>query len=180
MKSYKNAILYIYPSIDEIVEQYEDIIVKKAENSYMDLSPCEKIANKIIDLIYEKNLLIELKVLLDKVLKNLTDSEMMYFEYKYFKRKPKSFFEGFDVSSRQYFRNQLKVFKKYSNLLDKYKMNEKWFEDYLKINFIKELCVRLEIREKEKEEINKQRIKAILRSKKENSFEEKEQKKAAL
>lgn len=148
MNYYGKAILYIYPKLENIISQIDQVIMKKALASFSDVSPCEVQAEKILALIKKKDLLIDLKIKIDEILTKFTEDELKYFEYKYFKRKPKSFFEGFDVQGRNYFRKQNKLFEKFMLKLKFYGVTE-LFDEYAKINFFEEIVERLKNAQKE-------------------------------
>ncbi len=86
---------------------------------------------------------------------------MIYFEYKYFKRKPKKYFENFDASSRAYFRKQIKLLNSLSHHLKANGIDEVWFNQMvLPIDFMNELYHRIKIVSENSE---RERLKKIKR-----------------
>ena len=148
-KIYSDSVLYAYSVLENLIDQYDGTIMKKALGSIDDYSPAIVQCEAIIRLSYQKQLIIDLYLKVEKILKNFDESEMMHFEYKYFRRKPRSFFKEFDASSRKYFRKQVSLSKKFADLLEKSGITDEVFEkEYLEIEFFKELSEMV----KEKEE----------------------------
>ena len=110
---YAKSILYAYPNIEAIADQIDDLVEKKALASMTDFSPAVEQCQKIIDLTEQKVELFKLQILVEKILKSFTEDEMHCLDYKYFKRKPKDYYQGFDTSSRNYFRKQNRIVKKF-------------------------------------------------------------------
>lgn len=114
---------------------------------------------KIIDFTFQKDALFALKIRLEEVLKGLNKDETDCLEYKYFKRKPKEYFIGFDYESRGYFRKQIKLVKKIADKLSKDGADDKWFEDNcLTMDFFKELLKRV-IEHENSSHKNKKKVK---------------------
>ncbi len=149
MHCYGKAILYIYPVLEEVASQIDELVLQKAMASFSDTSSCQAQAERIIDLIYQKDLLLALKVCADEVLSQFGEEDRKCFEYKYFKRKPKSYFEGFDATDRKYFRRQVRVLDEFCLKLEKRGITREKFEkDYLQMEFIRDLVRRVEKSEK--------------------------------
>ena len=148
--NYTRTILYAYANIDAVKEQIDDFVESKALSSMRDFSPCIEQCEKILDYTAQKVALIELKEFTEKALKKLSSYEMDCLEYKYFKRKPKEYFIGFDYESRSYFRKQVSLIKRLSEYFDGVGLTDNWFEkNCLNTNFFKELLKRVEQYEKE-------------------------------
>ena len=146
---YVKTILYAYPNIKAVSEQIDELVEKKALASMMDFSPCEVQCEKIIDLTVQKIKLTEMEKLLKTILISFSEHELDCLDYKYFKKKPKEYYEEFDFSSRAYFRKQNALIKKLGLKLEKKGIDDKEFErNYLYINFIKELLKRVIEQEK--------------------------------
>ena len=109
---YAKTALYAYPNIEAVAEQIDELVEKKALSSINDYSPAVEQCEKIIDFTFQKDALFALKIRLEEVLKGLNQLERDCLEYKYFKRKPKEYFIGFDFESRGYFRRQIKLAQK--------------------------------------------------------------------
>ncbi len=139
-KYYVKAILYAYPNLEFVAEQIDEILQEKALLSMEDFRPCLEQCEDILEYTYQKDCLFALKIILDEVITRLSPSEVDYLEYKYFKRKPKGYFENFDAESRGYFRKQMLLAEKVGVLLEHEGMTDKEFEEkYLTIEFFKRL-----------------------------------------
>ena len=137
---YVKSILYAYPNLEYVAEQIDKIVEEKALLSMEDYKPCLEQCETIIELTYQKDCLFALKIIMDSVLKKLNKQESDYLEYKYFKRKPVSYFENFDAGSRTYFRKQATLACKVGVLLEREGMTDEQFENkYLEIDFFKRL-----------------------------------------
>lgn len=169
---YAKTILYSYANIDAVIEQIDEMVERKAYLSIWDFSPALSQYDAIINLTCKKQILEEVKMLIEKALGFFSDNELKFFEYKYFKRKSKEFFDGFDANSRAYFRGQLSLAKKFARVIERIGINEVYFEKYLlRIDFFKQLLVRVRDHEtlsrKNKTIEEKDREKTIIFSKKE-------------
>ncbi len=143
-KYYTKTILYAYANIEAVKEQIDDFVKSKALSSMKDCSPCLEQCEKILDYTAQKVALIELKEFVDKVISKLTNYELDCLDYKYFKQKPKEYYIDFDSESRGYFRKQISLIKKISNLFDSVGLTDAWFEkNCLNTNFFIELLKRV-------------------------------------
>ena len=141
---YAKVALYAYPNLEKILEQIDEIVERKALSSMYDFTPCEHQSEKILRFTHQKDILIEMKLVLDKILKKFTDNELDLFDYKYFRIKDKEYYKDFDFSSRVYFRNQNKAVKKFAKYLEESGYDEKFFENRIfKIDFFVELLKRV-------------------------------------
>ena len=150
MCCYEKTVLYLYPMLESIISQIDGIVLRRALASFSDTSPCVEQAERIIKYTEIKKLLIGLKIKTDKLLGTFTEDELKYFEYKYFRRKPKIYYEGFDTECRNYFRKQQRLLERFSRKLNSAGMTEVWFSPYLEIPFVKDLSRRIAEREKKK------------------------------
>ena len=108
------TILYVYPSMETLVEAIEVSIQNGAVLSYRSrrgaLSDCERIAE---DVLLQKRLLL-LKEQADGFLQGLTADERFLLEYRYFRRK--KVLQGYSFTlpytERSYFRRQERLLKK--------------------------------------------------------------------
>ena len=145
---YTKTALYAYANLEAVADQIDELVEKKALSSINDYSPAIEQCNKILDFTFQKDALFALKIYLNRVIDKLNVSELDCLEYKYFKRKPKEYFIGFDCVSRGYFRKQNKLVKKIALLLDKDGATDEWFNDYcLEMDFFRELLKRVIERE---------------------------------
>ncbi len=141
---YAKTVLYAYPHVEAIMEQIDELVERKALFSINDYSPCIEIAQKILDFTAQKDVFILIKLFCDKALRKFTDEEKDCFDYKYFKIKPKDYYENFDAESRGYFRRQVVLAKKFADTLEKLGATDRWFEENcLKIDFFKEMYKRV-------------------------------------
>ena len=146
---YAKTVLYSYPVLDNLAEQIDESVEKRALNSYRDFSPCYTQCEKIIDLMNAKTLIMELKASVDGVIGKFTDYEIKFFEYKYFKNRDKEYFKDFDAASRKYFRRQNSLAKRFAVLLEKSGIDDAKFSgDYLSMDFFREMYKRVAEREK--------------------------------
>lgn len=125
---YVKTALYAYPHIEAILEQIDDLVLRKALSSMSDFSPCEEQCEKILDFTWQKDVLCALKLMVEKALNKLSDMQKDMLDYKYFKQKPKECFIGFDVQSRGYFRRQVALVKKLGERFDKVGLTDEWFD----------------------------------------------------
>ena len=143
-KYYTKVILYAYASFDAVLEQIDNLVEKKTLGSFSDFSPALKQCEKVAELFWQKDVIIYLKEIAEKALKKYSESDLLYFDYKYFKQKGKECFVGFDYTSRAYFRKQNALVKSFSEKLEKSGINDEYFEEYvLKIEFFKEMLKRV-------------------------------------
>ncbi len=141
---FAKSILYAYAHLEEVIYQIDELIERKALCSMNDYSPCIEQCEKIIDLIGQKDVLIELKIKAERALQNFTDVELDYLDYKYFKTKPKEYFIDFDTFSRNYFRRQVKLATRFADLIEKEGIDKKYFEEKcISIEFMRELLKRV-------------------------------------
>ena len=147
-KLYVKCVLYAYPNIESIKSQIDDLMEKRAYSSMMDVSPAEQQCVKMVGYIFQKDILNELKDLVEGALKNFTPYQLDCFDYKYFKLKDREYYQGFDAKSRGYFRTQNKLVELFSQRAEKVGLNDQWFvENCLQLDFFKELLKRVKERE---------------------------------
>ena len=147
-KYYVQCALYAYMNIESVINQIDDQVERLALGSFNDHSSCLEQCERIVGHTIEKVTLMDIKEKTDKVLKGLTAYELDCLDYKYFKITPKEYFEeiGFDFLSRKYFRKQVNLLNKLSNLFDKVGASDEWFEKKcLNVDFIKRLLKRVKL-----------------------------------
>ncbi len=110
---YIKAILYAYPTMDEIGEAVGASADNKALLSYKDPRGAEDVAVDILKEIAARRALKELSCLVEGLLKDCSAEELFLLEYKYFRRK-QFMKEAVPVSCtrRTYFRKQDRLLKK--------------------------------------------------------------------
>ena len=141
---YAKTVLYAYMNIDAVKDQIDELVEKRALSSMSDFSPAIKQCERIINLSCQKILLDRLKTVTEDILYGLSDEEKTLLDYKYFKSKPKDYYNDFDTESRTYFRHQIKVAEKFARSLSKRGYDDAWFEqNLLSTDFFKELLKRV-------------------------------------
>ncbi len=141
--NYAKTALYAYSNLQNIADQIDDIVEKKALSSMCDYSLAITQCERIVEYTQQKDTLFALKIRIDEVLEKLDFEQIDLIEYKYFKRKPKEYFDGFDFESRAYFRKQTRLIERVSELFEKNGTTDEWFEQTcLKIDFFRELLKR--------------------------------------
>ncbi|MDY4186484.1 MAG: hypothetical protein SOX77_01325 [Candidatus Borkfalkiaceae bacterium] len=142
------TVLYSYPSFDGVLDGIEKLVYFKAVTSYTDCNKTLKQADKILLLNNQADRIRMLKNTVNEILCEILPEERELLEYKYFKyKKP----EGFDYTSRKYFRKQIKFAKKLDKIAEKKGFDEKWFdENFSDIYFLKVKFQKLKKLEEEK------------------------------
>ncbi len=137
---YVKTLLYAYPNVRKIINRIDEVVKKKALSSMTDCSDCQEQCEKIVRLTVQKGVLFEINYYLEKILSRLFEEEKLYLEYKYFKTKTKDELKGVDLSSRNYFRKQQKLFEHISNCFIWLNLADSWFEECLKkVPYLKKL-----------------------------------------
>ena len=145
---YAKTILYSYGCLEEMIEQIDDLVIKKALNSMDNFKPCVVQCEAIINLTEQKDRIIQLKLVCDQILHKFNEQELDCLDYKYFKKKPKEYYTDFDFYSRAYFRKQVRLAKKFAFHLEKAQITDQVFEkNYLEIDFYRELFKRVKSQE---------------------------------
>ncbi len=141
---YAKTILYAYPCVETLLNQIDEIVEKRAMASMTNFSPAEEQCEKILALIRQKDTLINMKLMVDDVLKKFTQEEMDCLDYKYFRFRKKEDFKDFDSSSRGYFRRQIRIADKFALRIEKKGITDAVFEkEYLSMPFFSELIKRV-------------------------------------
>ena len=135
-ESYIKAMLYAYPHVNEVCDQLDEIVLSKALSSMSNTAPCEEQCLKILALTEQKLTVMQVKEYIDKVMEKLTDYQKKSLEYKYFKRRPKEYYKGFDYTSRNFYRQQPKIILKVGKILGDLGVDDQYFESQcMPINF---------------------------------------------
>lgn len=141
---YAKTLLYAYPAIDGIIEQIDSLVEKKALFSMNDCSSCLSQCEIILGLTEQKKVYLKLMLELRAVLSKFSKEELDLLDYKYFKQKPKSYYEDFDSQSRGYFRRQVRIAKKFAEIIEEIGLTDEWYiKNCLTIEFFKELLKRV-------------------------------------
>ena len=135
MENYSKTILSAYPSIDGIVTQIENLIRKRARNSFYLRVDTVSFAEQLLRLGEIRKDLLELKITVEETLASIPEYDRILISYKYFGIKPTD--ENFDLKSRNYFRKQNKALDAFCKKLNEKGYTKEWFErKYLKIAFV--------------------------------------------
>ena len=149
---YAKVALYAYAHLDALAEQIDEIVEKKAFSSSMDFSPALNQCENIICLTYQKDIVFALKLCVQEALKGFSEHETKCLDYKYFRTKPKEDYGDLDVSSRGYFRLQIRLAERFAERLEKAGFSDERFKDEcLSMDFFREMLRRV----KEKENLNR-------------------------
>ena len=140
---YAKTALYAFASLEEIAVQIDELVEKKALSSMCDFSSALSQCEKILNYTTQKDALFALKIRIEEVLSNFSEDDLDCLDYKYFKKKPKEYYVGFDYESRAYFRKQARLIEKVAILLEENGTTDKWFEENcMCMDFFKELFKR--------------------------------------
>ena len=135
MENYAKTILSSYMQLNGVITQIENLIKKKAKNSFYLRCDVVSFSEQLIALGEIRKDLIELKQITETVLNSIKPYDKILICYKYFGIVPQ--IEEFDHTSRNYFRKQVKALENFAKKLIELGYNEEWFKTkYLKIAFI--------------------------------------------
>ncbi|MBQ3234793.1 MAG: hypothetical protein IJA97_01370 [Clostridia bacterium] len=135
MEKYGKTILSAYPLLDGYITEIEGLIKKRARNSFYLRCDTVAFAEQLIRLGEIRKDLFELKFIVEEVLASLNSYDRTLISYKYFGVRPED--ENFDLSSRNYFRKQIKALDNFCKRLESMGYVQEWFQTkYLKIAFI--------------------------------------------
>ncbi|MBR2622998.1 MAG: hypothetical protein IKD15_02100 [Clostridia bacterium] len=138
MENYIKAVLYAYPLLKTVGEDYAEHIRNKALLSYDSPRGTERLAEYLAEEILRKNSLLWVRDVIDKVLKKLNEEERTLLGMRYFGKRRKIPLthkgkDGVDKpwSERKYFRCQQKLGDKISAMLSREGLSFEWFENHL-------------------------------------------------
>ena len=141
MNTYVKAVLYAYPFLKTVEEDYEEHIKNRALLSYRSNKTAEELACAIAEDILEKDKLVRLKGQIEWVLDRLSDVEKTLVGVRYFgkRRKINRPIEArgertsryFDWSERKYFRVQSRLVGKLRSLFVAVGLTRERFEQEL-------------------------------------------------
>ena len=176
---YAKVILYAYAHIEDVAEQIDEIVEKRALSSAMDHSPALKQYERIVSLTYQKSVLYALKLCADDALRGFSEREKQCLDYKYFHRIKREDYSGFDPASRNYFRLQIRLAKKFAAAMEDAGFNDERFErECLTTEFFKEMLKRVKEKEnlsrKNKTQKEKEQIKSVKEKIAKNAIREEE------
>ena len=138
LENYIKAVLYAYPLLKTVGEDYAEHIRNKAVLSYNSPRGTERLAEYLAEEILRKNCLLWVREIIDKTLRKLSEEERVLLGMRYFgkRRKIPLMHKGKDGvdkpwSDRKYFRCQQKLGDKVSAMLTREGLNREWFENHL-------------------------------------------------
>ena len=141
---YTKTLLYAYPKLNAVIKQIDEVIDKILFSSMDNYRPCMAQCEKIIAYRLRKERVKILIKKMDKVISKLQDEELVHLDYKFFKSKKKEEFKDLDTTSRAYFRKQVAIVNKVSELLEKVGLNDEVFKrDYLSMKFFRYILGRV-------------------------------------
>lgn len=118
MDNFERAVLYAYPLLEHVEEDYQAHISNMAILSYRKDVPAETWAERIADEIICKRKLLWLKDVVERCLQKLTEHEQFLIAVRYFgKRKRAEECIKTAFSESTYFRQQRRVIKRMRSLL---------------------------------------------------------------
>lgn len=155
---YGKVALYSYVHLNALAEQIDEVVEKKAFSSSMNFTPAINQYQDIINLTYQKQIVFALGLCIKDALKGFTEKELVYLDYKYFKRRNAEDYAGLDCSSRGYFRLQIRLAEKFAKALERAGYSDERFEtECLSVDFFREMLKRV----KEKENLNRKNKTAV-------------------
>ena len=138
LENYIKAVLYAYPLLKTVGEDYAEHIKNKAVLSYYTPRGTEKLAEYLAEEILRKNCLLWLREAIASTLEKLSGLERLLIEIRYFgkKRNEALTYRGKDGvekpwSERKYFRCQQRLGEKIGGMLTVAGLTKDWFEKNL-------------------------------------------------
>lgn len=135
LEEFVKAVLYAFPVLEEMEEEYETHIRNKAVLSYKSQLPTEELAEYIVKEIIEKQRMQWLKRTVGGVLDRLNDLEKTLIAVRYFGKKRKwkdrpqiALFD--DWSESKYFRTQQRLGEKVAAMLKSAGVTQALFEGW--------------------------------------------------
>ena len=134
MENYIKTVLYAYPLLKTVGEDYAEHIRNKAVLSYNSPHRTEDLAEYLAEEILRKDSLLWLKSVIEKTLGKLNDTERALIETRYFgKKKIPLNKEGKRAwSERKYFRCQQRLGEKISGMLTVAGVTKDFFDTRLR------------------------------------------------
>ncbi len=139
MENYLKTVLYAYPLLKTVGEDYGQHILNKAVLSYDGRWDTLRLAEHLAEEILQKNRLEWLKSVVERVLDKLTAWERELIAFRYFGKKRKRCENGGGSAwnDRKYFRMQQRVGEKVAALLASAGITErKFFDELIPIEMI--------------------------------------------
>ena len=130
--AYQKTVLYIYPHIKKMAAALSTSLQTQAVLSYRAKESAEKVVERLLIYDFQQRFLLQTAERIARILKEFTAEELFLLEYRYFRRKKilRAYEEHpFLMSLRTFYRRQNAVLKKFSAVLRREGMDEKWFAD---------------------------------------------------
>ena len=150
MKSYVQALLYVYPKLKTIERDLETHIRNKALLSYRFSGSADELCERLIGDIEEKKRVEDLERVLESIIGGLTTEERFLLEFKYFGRQ-RRLSEYWDElgkrfgSERQYYRRQERLLNKLCSIFERLGLTEENFQkNYGEFKWLTAIWRRLE------------------------------------
>jgi len=138
LENYVKTVLYAYPLLKTVGEDYAEHIKNKAVLSYYTPNGTERLAEYLAEEILRKNCLLWLRDVIEKTLAKLSDLERLLIEMRYFGKRRNAVltYRGKDGvekpwSERKYFRYQQRLGEKIGGMLTIAGLSKAWFENNL-------------------------------------------------
>ena len=152
MENYVKVVLYAYPLLKSVEEDYAEHIKNKALLSYNNPMTAENLAVYLAEEIIRKDKLSWLKGVVEKVVKKLNAEEQTLLSVRYFgKRRVVSKSENTPTaeSERQYFRRQSRLSEKVAAMLKTEGLTEECYKrEYSTLDIFERVKKYVERREK--------------------------------
>lgn len=133
MYTYQKTLLYSVKNLKMAIRNCQKLLEYMGISSKYSDQDCAVIAGKMLKIVEQRQKLIRLKGILKNIVLNFTLDEKKLFARKYLGKK--QVFNNF--SERQYYRNQNKLIKNFSDRLKNFGLNEEKFKrEYLSIPYI--------------------------------------------
>lgn len=162
MKSiYPKVILTLYPSLNGLIEDFDERVERRALKSIDDCSPCLSICEDIIRIIREKDLLIELFTTAENVLSRFTKESMRFFDFRYFGKRTEELTEELKYPNSYFFKRLKELTEEFSDYMEQEGITEKRFEkEFMKIDVIRAVAQAISDKE-EREKRAKKKVRLI-------------------
>lgn len=145
LENYVKAVLYAYPLLKTVEEDYAQHIENKAVLSYRNSKTAEEVAYTIVSVIMEKRNLLWLKSLIEQTMQQLTEAERLLIAIRYFGKEKRIkrplLRETYgNWSERKYFRDQARIGCRVERLLRAAGLTKEVFEqDFAQLSFFEKI-----------------------------------------
>ena len=145
LENYVKAVLYAYPLLKTVEEDYAQHIENKAVLSYRSNKTAEEVAYAIVSEIMEERNLLWLKSLIEQTLQKFTEAERLLISVRSFGKERKIkrplLRETYGAwSERKYFRDQARIGGRFERFLRGAGLTKELFErDFAELPFFKKI-----------------------------------------